>query len=125
MGLIILGIVVLAIGIIGGKSGTQVGKFKALFTGGGALLIIIGFITAAVIQINAGHVGVQVLFGEVKQSILHEGLRIINPLVEVKEMSVQTQNYTMSAVSQEGDKVGDDAVRVLSQDGLEVIIDMT
>jgi regulator of protease activity HflC (stomatin/prohibitin superfamily) len=125
MGLIILGVVLLLIGIIGAKSGTPVSRFKTLFTGGGALLILIGFISAAVVQINAGHVGVQVLFGEVKPTILHEGLNIINPLVDVKEMSVQTQNYTMSATYNEGQKSGDDAIRVLSKDGLEVEIDLT
>jgi len=125
MGLIILGVVLLLIGILGAKSGTPVSRFKSLLTGGGILLILIGFITAAVVQINAGHVGVQVLFGEVKPTVLHEGLNIVNPLVDVKEMSVQTQNYTMSATYGEGDKAGDDAIRVLSKDGLEVEIDLT
>jgi len=125
MGLIILGVVLLLIGIVGAKSGTPVARFKSLLTGGGILLILIGFISAAVVQINAGHVGVQVLFGEVKPTVLHEGLNIVNPLVDVKEMSVQTQNYTMSATYGEGDKIGDDAIRVLSKDGLEVEIDLT
>ncbi|MFH1049624.1 MAG: prohibitin family protein [bacterium] len=125
MGLIILGVVLLLIGILGAKSGTPVARFKTLLTGGGLLLMLIGFISAAVVQINAGHVGVQVLFGEVKPTVLHEGLNIINPLVDVKEMSVQTLNYTMAASYSEGDKQGDDAIRVLSKDGLEVEIDLT
>ncbi len=125
MGLFILGVVLLLIGILGAKSGTPVSKFKTLLSGGGILLMLIGFISAAVVQINAGHVGVQVLFGEVKPTVLHEGLNIINPLVDVKEMSIQTLNYTMSATSNEGAQQGDDAIRVLSQDGLEVEIDLT
>jgi regulator of protease activity HflC (stomatin/prohibitin superfamily) len=40
-------------------------------------------------------------------------------------MDIKTQNYTMSAVKDEGAKEGDDAIRVLSADGLEVIIDLT
>ena len=39
--------------------------------------------------------------------------------------NVQTQNYTMSGVHNEGEKEGDDAIRVLSADGLEVVIDLT
>jgi regulator of protease activity HflC (stomatin/prohibitin superfamily) len=40
-------------------------------------------------------------------------------------MDVKTQNYTMSAVRDEGAKEGDDAIRVLTSDGLEVVIDLT
>ncbi|MFC2130024.1 prohibitin family protein [Bacteroidota bacterium] len=125
MGLIVLGIILLFIGFIGSKSGTAVAKFKSLVIGGGFVLIAVGIITAAIVQINAGHVGVKVLFGEVKSGVLHEGLNIINPLVDVKEMSIQTQNYTMAANYDEGDKAGDDAIRVLSKDGLQVEIDLT
>ena len=35
------------------------------------------------------------------------------------------QNYTMSGVHDEGSKAADDAIRVLSADGLEVIIDLS
>ncbi len=38
---------------------------------------------------------------------------------------IRTQNYTMSGVPSEGEVTGDDAIRVLSADGLEVIIDLT
>ena len=37
----------------------------------------------------------------------------------------KTQNYTMSASNDEGQKQGDDAIRVLTADGLEVVIDLT
>jgi regulator of protease activity HflC (stomatin/prohibitin superfamily) len=38
---------------------------------------------------------------------------------------IKTENYTMSAVHDEGAVQGDDAIRVLSADGLEVIVDLT
>ena len=88
-------------------------------------LAIVGITTASVKQIDAGHVGVQTLFGKVQEHVLTSGLNIVNPLVEVKEFDVKTQNYTMSAIATEGDKSGDDAIRVLSADGLEVVIDLT
>src|SRR4051794_4096865 len=90
-----------------------------------ALMILLGIITACVVQINAGEIGVQSLFGKVKNTILNSGLHFINPLVDVNRIDVRTQNYTMSGVHNEGDKEGDDAIRVLTSDGLEVIIDLT
>jgi regulator of protease activity HflC (stomatin/prohibitin superfamily) len=68
---------------------------------------------------------VQKLFGKVSNTILVSGLNLINPLVEVVTFDTKTQNYTMSGVLDEGEKSTDDAIRVLSADGLEVIIDLT
>jgi regulator of protease activity HflC (stomatin/prohibitin superfamily) len=50
---------------------------------------------------------------------------MVNPLVDVKTVDIKTQNYTMSGVHDEGEQAGDDAIRVLTADGLEVIIDLT
>jgi regulator of protease activity HflC (stomatin/prohibitin superfamily) len=61
----------------------------------------------------------------VSPSILESGLNLINPLVTVETFDIRTQNYTMSGVHDEGQKSGDDAIRVLSADGLEVIVDLT
>lgn len=88
-------------------------------------LAIVGIGNASVKQIDAGHVGVQSLFGKVQERGLTSGLNVINPFVEVHVFDVKTQNYTMSSISTEGDKTGDDAIRVLSADGLEVVIDLT
>jgi regulator of protease activity HflC (stomatin/prohibitin superfamily) len=76
-------------------------------------------------QIDAGKVGVKSLYGNVEPDILESGLHIINPLLDVTDFDIQTQNYTMSAIHDEGTKEGDDAIRVLSNDGLEVVIDLT
>ncbi len=46
-------------------------------------------------------------------------------MLDVTEVDTRTQNYTMSGVHNEGDVKGDDAIRVLSADGLEVTIDLT
>jgi hypothetical protein len=40
--------------------------------------------------------------------------------MDVTEFDIQTQNYTMS-IHSEGAQAGDDAIRVLSNDGLDVI----
>ncbi|MEO5570111.1 MAG: prohibitin family protein [Bacteroidia bacterium] len=91
----------------------------------GILLIIFGLATACVKQIGAGQIGVQSLFGKVNNRTLESGLNVINPLAEVTMFNIKTQNYTMSGVHDEGDNEGDDAIRVLSADGLEVVIDVT
>jgi regulator of protease activity HflC (stomatin/prohibitin superfamily) len=91
----------------------------------GAVFAILGITSSAVIQIDAGEVGVQSIFGKVQTSTLNSGLNFVNPLAKVIVFDAKTQNYTMSGVHDEGDKAGDDAIRVLTADGLEVIVDLT
>ena len=91
----------------------------------GMLLIAVGIFTSCIIQVDAGHIGVKKLFGNVQNDVLPSGLHFINPLIEVEKMDIRTQNYTMSGVNDEGAKSGDDAIRVLTFDGLEVTIDLT
>lgn len=67
----------------------------------------------------------QTLFGKVQGNYLTSGLNFINPLVKVEMFDIRTQNYTMSGVHDQGDQAGDDAIRVLTHDGLEVVIDLT
>jgi regulator of protease activity HflC (stomatin/prohibitin superfamily) len=68
---------------------------------------------------------VKVLFGKVDEDILTSGLNFVNPVVDVKTLDTKTQNYTMSGIHDEGAQNGDDAIRVLTADGLEVTIDLT
>jgi regulator of protease activity HflC (stomatin/prohibitin superfamily) len=91
----------------------------------GVLLIIVGFLMNCFVQIDAGQVGVQKLFGKVQTNVLNSGLNFVNPVVTVERLDVRTLNYTMSGVTDEGHKAGDDAIRVLTADGLEVTIDLT
>jgi regulator of protease activity HflC (stomatin/prohibitin superfamily) len=91
----------------------------------GIIVIGLGLITSCVKQIDAGQIGVQSLFGKVQDEVLSSGLNFVNPLMDIKTIDVRTQNYTMSGVHNEGDVAGDDAIRVLTADGLEVVIDLT
>lgn len=92
---------------------------------GGTVAIIVGVAMSCFITIPPGEVGVQILFGKVQPGTLESGLHFINPLVQIQRFNIKTQNYTMSSVHDEGDKEGDDAIRVLTSDGLEVTIDLT
>ena len=123
--LIILGIILFGIAGIIAKSNPQLYRFGKLGRIIGGALIVLGIFISSVIQINAGEVGIKVLFGSVKKEVLGSGLHFINPLYEIKKVDVKTQNYTMSGQLDEGTKVGDDAIRVLTSDGLEVTIDLT
>lgn len=103
----------------------KLNRFYKLTNTFAIIIILLGISTTIVKQVEAGQTGVQTLFGKVDDHILESGLTLINPLVEVTMFDIKTQNYTMSGVHDEGDKNGDDAIRVLSADGLEVIIDLT
>jgi regulator of protease activity HflC (stomatin/prohibitin superfamily) len=122
---IILGIILLIIGFAFKNSETQMSKFARTFQIVGTVLIALGLFASMFKQIDAGKVGVKALYGRVENDILESGLHLINPLLDVTEFDVQTQNYTMSAIHSEGAQEGDDAIRVLSNDGLEVVIDLT
>ncbi|MCF8322786.1 MAG: prohibitin family protein [Flavobacterium sp.] len=100
-------------------------KFSNTFRLIGFLVIALGLFSSMFKQIDAGKVGVKSLYGSVEPGILESGLHIINPLLDVTNFDIQTQNYTMSAIHGEGSVEGDDAIRVLSNDGLEVVIDLT
>jgi regulator of protease activity HflC (stomatin/prohibitin superfamily) len=123
--LIIIGILVFVAGIAISKSNSPYTKSASIIKVVGIIVIIAGVLLSSVRQIEPGEVGVQKLFGKVSPNILESGLNLINPLVKVETFDIRTQNYTMSGVLDEGQKSGDDAIRVLSADGLEVIVDLT
>ena len=125
MALLIIGIILLIASFTLGGRADSFRRYTTPLRLGGIFLAIIGLFSASLVQIGAGEVGVQILYGNVQNSVLNSGLHFINPLMTVEKMDIKTQNYTMSAVRDEGAKEGDDAIRVLSSDGLEVVIDLT
>ncbi len=122
---IILGLIIFGVTGIIVKNNVALHPYGKIGRIIGALFILLGIIISSVVQIDAGEIGVKVLFGSVKNDVLSSGLHFVNPLYEIKKVDVKTQNYTMSGVQDEGNKSGDDAIRVLASDGLEVTIDLT
>ena len=122
---IIIGIILFLIGSSLSNSNSTLTKFARPFKVGAVIAIVLGLMSSTFKQIDAGKVGVQSLYGNVQPGILESGLNVINPLMDITEFDIQTQNYTMSAIHGEGAQEGDDAIRVLSNDGLEVVIDLT
>lgn len=123
--LLIFGILLLIAGIVTTRRTDSLKRYATPLRWVGILIALMGLSSASLVQVGAGEVGVQILFGKVQNDVLNSGLHVINPLVNVQKMDIKTQNYTMSAVRDEGAKEGDDAIRVLSSDGLEVVIDIT
>ncbi|MBI3456455.1 MAG: prohibitin family protein [Candidatus Rokubacteria bacterium] len=56
----------------------------------GGLVIVLGVVLGAFRVVPGGTVGVQILFGKIDDRALSEGLSAINPLKEVRLMSVRT-----------------------------------
>ena len=125
MFLLILGLVALIVGFQLSRADNPVQKFSNPLRIAGVILLLVGASVSMFKVINAGQVGVKTLFGKVENDVLYSGLNVVNPLVEVTTFDTKTQNYTMSGIHDEGTKSGDDAIRVLSSDGLEVTIDLS
>ena len=122
---LIIGVILVIISFTLKANQSPLSKFSNLFQILGFVVILIGLLSSAFKQIDAGKVGVKSLFGNVQTDVLESGLHMVNPLIDITTFDIQTQNYTMSVIHDEGAKEGDDAIRVLSNDGLEVIIDLT
>ena len=125
MFIFIIGVIVLTVGFSVARANSPVRNYANLIKGIGLGIVVIGVLISSLIQIEPGEVGVQKLFGKVNDRVLESGLNFKNPLVVVVPFDIRSQNYTMSGVETEGEIKGDDAIRVLSADGLEVIIDLT
>lgn len=126
--LIIAGILILFFGTAILASNPQLKNASQLTKntkGIGVAIALLGLLLSCFVQIDNGYIGVTKLFGKVQNGVLTSGLNFINPLYEVEKLDVRTQNYTMSAIHSEGQVEGDDAIRVLTSDGLEVTIDLT
>ena len=122
---LIIGVILIIISFTLKNNVNPLSKFANLFKIFGFVIILIGLLSSVFKQIDAGKVGVKSLYGNVQSDVLESGLHIVNPLLDITVFDAQTQNYTMSAIHNEGAKEGDDAIRVLSNDGLEVVIDLT
>ncbi len=115
----------LIIGVVITRNESPIQRLGGSLKVGGLIIMLIGLVTASMVQIEAGQVGVKKLFGKVQPSVLPSGLHFINPLMQVVDLDVKTQNYTMSGIQDESQVSSDDAIHVLTSDGLQVVIDLT
>jgi len=122
---IILGVIAVIIATLFLRNDSRLYRYSQTVRIIGLVLIVIGVLATSVIQIDAGEAGVKKLFGKVQRDVLGSGLHFVNPLLDIVKMDVKTQNYTMSGANDEGQRSGDDAIKVLTADGLEVTIDLS
>ncbi|MDD2439103.1 MAG: prohibitin family protein [Methanosarcinaceae archaeon] len=117
--------------------GSDFDPLDKISSSAGPLLRIIGILFAILIifsvafgsvfvSVGAGEVGVKFSqFGGVQADELGEGLHIVPPWVSVTKYSVQSQVYTMSSRTEEGELVGDDRIHTLTSEGLTLGLDIS
>lgn len=89
------------------------------------LVAIVIIIFSAITTINAGEVGIMVIFGKTLDKQLGSGLNIKNIFADVVKFPVRLQEFTMSIATEEGERYGDDSISALTKDQLMVKIDCT
>ena len=101
----------------------NINKKLIYFIGGGVLILILLGLSIKVIP--AGTTGVYDLFGKIRDKEVRSGIHLINPLAKLHNMSIRTEEYTMSIAQGEGKKSGADAITALTKEGLSVDLDIT
>ena len=88
-------------------------------------VLAIWLFTASIYIVDAGKTGVYKLFGRVSDKELSSGFKLVLPVAQVIQMSIRTEEYTMSVLQDEGERRGADAISALTKEGLSVDLDMT
>lgn len=101
---------------------------KGIFALAGAVagFALVLMLLSGITTVETGKAGVVYLFGKVDfERVLEPGMTWINPFCGVHELTTRTEVYTMSSVHSEGAKQGDDSIKVISNDDLEVPMDVS
>ncbi len=132
LGILLLTVVGVCMGVsavmMGGKHDYQTRRVRNSLAWSSAGVLGIAALVAAfacVIVIPPGSVGVPVFFGKVIDKPMSDGLHFVPPWISPQILNVRTQSYTMSHVHNEGEKLGDDSINVLSSNGMEMKLDVT
>ncbi|MEJ0083149.1 MAG: SPFH domain-containing protein [Puia sp.] len=125
MTLIILGLLVLMLGFVARRLTSPISHYSGYLRITGFVLFLVGLISSCIVQNWNRRSRCSDIIRKCTEYHAGRGLHFINPLLDVQKLDIKTQNYTMSAIHNEGTKEGDDAIRVLTSDGLEVVMDLT
>ena len=92
-----------------------------------AILVLVIILTRSLFTVGAGEVGVifDPLGGGVQTAEAQEGLNIKPPYASVAKYNIKTQDYTMSAVAEEGTIKTGDRVKTVTSEGQYVGLDIT
>lgn len=100
IGLLIVAFLAFVIGIVLFKTDDKEGGVIASIV---CILAVIGAILCGITVVDAGHRGVVVLFGNVNDKPLSEGLHLVNPLASVTKMSVQMERAENNYIAETSD----------------------
>ncbi|MDB5035323.1 MAG: band 7 protein [Chlorobi bacterium] len=134
IGLVVLGVILRIAKVSQSGKGLVVSKTGATLHPGrvfgfGAIvafaMAVVVLALGSFVTVDPGSLGVKVFFGEVEPDVLLSGFHVVNPLTEIVRMDARTQVYTMSGKTSEGQVSGDDAIDVLSKDGLTLKLEVT
>jgi regulator of protease activity HflC (stomatin/prohibitin superfamily) len=122
LALILFGLFLIFI-TMGKRTGFKVFRF----IGYGVLLLgLLAALSASLVVIPAGHVGVPVVFGDVSSTIFGSGLHLKNPVANVVKVSVQERAYTMGVSKETTDRGSEfDVITVLTNEGMKVDLNVT
>lgn len=84
MTLLIVGLIFFLVGALALRRNASLSLYARILRLGGLALALIGLLSASIVQIGAGEIGVQVLYGSVQNNVLPSGLHFINPLMDVQ-----------------------------------------
>ena len=98
-------------------------KKAIIFIPIGVLALMLLILSIKVIP--AGTTGVYDLFGKIRANEIRSGFHLINPLAKIHNMSIRTEEYTMTIAQGEGRKHTADAITALTKEGLSVDLDIT
>lgn len=88
MAIIVIGALVLIAGFILKRS-PEFFRYSKIAQLAGAIIMMAGVVIQSIVMIDAGQIGVKVLFGKVQNDVLGSGLHFINPLMEVRSKPAQ------------------------------------
>ncbi len=107
--------------------GRRFGSGAAIVVGVVTLAAVLTTVAAGVVFIEPNERGVVISALQAKgyrDDVLQPGLSWVVPFAErVQTYEIQRETYTMTSAANEGQVVGDDAVRARTKDGQEVFID--
>ncbi len=87
-------------------------KFHGQFVGIALVVVVLIFLSKAVVVVPAGTVGIVDVLGNVRDGYIAAGVQIVNPLAQVHAMSIRTREITETA-------------NVPSREGLAVDLDIS
>lgn len=89
------------------------------------VFLVLSFFAQTLTVIDAGEIGLQVLFGKVLAKPMTEGLHVKNPFAKIVTYSIRLQEYTMSIAPGEGIRYNPDPITARTLDNSEVTVDIT